>query len=153
MHLSKERIQAKIFLADNGCWEWLGAKYWTGYGRIVADKVHYSAHRASYMLYVGEIPDGMVVCHKCDNPSCVNPEHLFLGTKADNSSDMVRKVRSARGEKNAKAKLTEDQAREVLNLRKMGATLDALAKRFGVTKAAIRFLVTGRNWKHLQEAA
>ena len=153
MHLSKERIQAKVALASSGCWEWTGAKYWTGYGRIIADKVHYAAHRASYMLYVGDIPDGMVVCHKCDNPSCVNPEHLFIGTKADNSSDMVRKVRSARGEKNAKAKLTEDQARQVLDLRKRGMTLDALAKRFGVTKAAIRFLVIGRNWKHLQEAA
>lgn len=153
MHLSKERIQAKIALADNGCWEWTGAKYWTGYGHIIADKVHYAAHRASYMLYIGDIPDGMVVCHKCDNPPCVNPAHLFLGTKADNSSDMVRKARSARGEKNAKAKLTEDQVREVLRLRKSGLTLQALADRFKVTKKAVHFIITGKNWKHLQEAA
>jgi len=153
MHLSKERILAKVAVSKTGCWEWTGAKYWTGYGHIIADKVHYAAHRASYLLHVGKIPDDKVVCHKCDNPPCVNPDHLFLGTKADNSADMVRKMRSARGVKNGKAKLTEDDARAVLSLNKQGMSLGSLAKRFGVTKAAIRFIVIGKNWKHLQEAA
>lgn len=151
MHLSKERLLAKVAVAGNGCWEWTGARYWTGYGLIISNKVRYAAHRASYMLHVGGIPEGKVICHKCDNPACVNPDHLFLGTKAENSADMVNKQRSAAGERNSKAKLTEAQAKEVLSLRQSGQSLRVVAERFGVSKKAIHFIWQGVHWKHLQQ--
>jgi hypothetical protein len=102
------------------------------------------------MMHIGSIPDGKVVCHKCDNPACINPEHLFLGSKSDNSADMVSKNRSAFGDRNGKAKLTEEQAREVLSLRGTGESLRKVAQRFGVTAKAIHFIWQGVHWKHLQ---
>lgn len=150
MHLTKERLMKKVARTPGGCWEWTGTRYWTGYGLVIADKVRYAAHRASYMVHVGTIPEGKVVCHKCDNPACINPEHLFLGSKADNSADMVSKNRSALGERNAKAKLTEAQAREVLSLRGTGESLRKVAQQFGVTAKAIHFIWQGVRWKHLQ---
>jgi len=153
MHLSKERLMEKVVISDSACWEWMGARYWTGYGLIIANKVRYATHRASYMLYTGDIPAGKVVCHKCDNPPCVNPAHLFLGTKAENSADMVNKQRSATGERNGKSKLTEMQAREILSLRDSGKSLRLVADHFGVTKKTIHFIWQGVNWKHLHQEA
>ena len=76
-----------------GCWEWLGEKTEKGYGRLTIKKKHYRAHRLSYGFYVGDIPEGLLVCHHCDNPGCVNPSHLFIGTDMDNVHDMIKKGR------------------------------------------------------------
>lgn len=98
-----------------GCWEWLKAKAGNGYGVISFNqKMHYS-HRVSYRFFVGEIPPSMNVLHRCDNPSCVNPEHLFLGTQKDNVADMIKKGRNKNGQPNPKYKF-DDQT--VLKIRK-----------------------------------
>ncbi len=80
-------------IKTNGCWEWIGARCLTGHGKFWYNKRLGEAHRFSYEIHVGSIPKGMVICHKCDNPPCVNPEHLFLGTMKDNSQDMMAKGR------------------------------------------------------------
>jgi hypothetical protein len=91
----KQRFWDKVGVANaQGCWPWIGAKMYYGYGKIRNHYKTVGAHRVSYELNVGKIPDGYCVLHKCDNPECVNPDHLFLGTQADNLKDMFKKGRN-----------------------------------------------------------
>lgn len=90
-----ERLWGNVEKDANGCWNWRGARYRKGYGRISIDGRQVAAHRTAYRLAHGEIPDGLVVRHRCDNPPCINPDHLEVGTAADNSRDMVERGRSA----------------------------------------------------------
>lgn len=130
----------------NECWNWKGAVNGNGYGATSIRGKHLAAHRASYKLFVGDIPDGLCVCHKCDNPLCVNPSHLFLGTHADNAADRARKLRGAIGERNQGAILTEKQ---VLRIRKMSGTCEEIGRKFGVTKSAISRIRRRITWKHI----
>lgn len=135
------------------CWIWIGRLARDGYGIIVIDRVDKRAHRVSYSLFVGKIPNGLGVLHKCDNRSCVNPNHLTVGTQQDNADDMTSKMRQAYGERNANAKLTDSVVAEIICLykpRRRGLGTHALAKRFGISQATVHGIVTGVSWKHLQ---
>lgn len=147
-----ERFLAKIGPKDsNGCMLWLGNTLANGYGKF-SPEIGKSVfvHRYAWEMKHGPIPNGMCVLHKCDIRRCVNVEHLFLGTLADNSADMVMKRRSVFGERNPNAKLTEQQVIMILALRKrFNYSQKRLAMMFDVTKAAIFKILRGENWKHL----
>lgn len=131
------------------CWLWTGLVSSKGYGKVTVGAAVY-AHRLAYELAHGPIPAGMFVCHRCDNPRCVKPAHLFLGTLEDNVADMVAKGRQARGSRNHIAKLTEPLVAE---LRKRhaagGVTYAGLAKTLGLDPETVRTAVTRRSWKHV----
>ena len=131
-----------------GCWLWTASTR-NGYGQIgnPGRKV-LLAHRVSWELANGPIPDGMWVLHRCDNPPCVRPSHLFLGTPKMNSQDSKRKGRNNRGENHGHAKLTESMVEEILILRELGMTYEAMASRFPVGSIAIGKVVRGDNWSH-----
>ncbi|MDD4280094.1 MAG: HNH endonuclease [Candidatus Sumerlaeales bacterium] len=147
----EERFQEKIDKTV-GCWEWLGCKNMGGYGMIRVDGRLHQAHRISYALYNGEIPDGMCICHRCDNPGCVNPTHLFLGTKLDNAKDRERKGRGVHnfshgcGDKSSRAKLTWNQVNKIREKWENGATQASLAEEFEVTRPTINQIVHYRTW-------
>ena len=112
----QERLEARLQRADNGCLEWRGSTQPTGYGQIWADKTMKYTHRVAWELAKGRIPDGMMVCHTCDNRLCCDVDHLFLGTAADNNADMCAKGRQARGLAFPLAKLTQDDNAEIIRL-------------------------------------
>lgn len=126
------------------CWEWTGFRNRKGYGQCKsAGQPTIGAHRLSWIVHHGPIPEGMCVCHKCDNPPCVNPHHLFLGTIADNTADMMRKGRhriSPRyGTDNPRCKLSDDQIREIYYERH-GDSPSSLAAEFGVSQSLISII-------------
>lgn len=131
-----------------GCWEWQGARI-GGYGKFKINYKQVAAHRFSYELEYGEIPDGLFVCHQCDNRACVRPDHLFLGTPADNVEDAIQKDRWARGERSGRAKLTTAQVQEIRALREEGVKLQEIADRFGISDSAVQFIVARKNWRHV----
>lgn len=138
---------------SNNCWLWIGAKCSYGYGnfRIMINGVRpaIKAHRASYMLTNHtEIPLRMCICHKCDNRLCVNPDHLFLGTHADNSSDMVNKGRSARGQKIGICILNEEKVKKIRELRSK-YSITEIAKQFNVSRGCIWNILKRHNWRYI----
>ena len=130
------------------CWEWKGRKNSDGYGEFDYNNTCTFAHRYSWMTLHGEIPKGMVICHKCDNPPCCNPNHLFMGTVQDNVRDRDAKGRQAdrHGKKNGRAVLDEEKVRAIKLLRKNGATYKELQQEFGVSNGCINHIVNGRHW-------
>lgn len=146
-----ERFMAKVSRQDDGCWLWMASvQAATGYGRFgIGGTVDY-AHRAAYRLFVGEIAPGMLVCHRCDVRRCVNPDHLFVGTHAENMKDASRKGRVvlppqnfASSEAHQVAKLTNAQVREI----RRAPSARGLAKRYGVSRSAIWSARTGKTFK------
>lgn len=144
----RARFEKKFEKMPNGCWEWQAA-FNHGYGWFSVSRLKAkNAHRVSYELYVGKIPSGMFVCHKCDNRKCVNPAHLFLGTNADNMHDMAVKGRANRptGERHPRARLNEEMVKEI----RLGfSSTKDLAKRFGVALITVQKAKAGTNWSHL----
>lgn len=139
----------------NSCWIWKAYTTKTGYGQIGNGNKIIRSHRASWMIHFGPIPAGKEVCHNCpggDNPACVNPDHLWLGTRAENATDAGKKgrlsVRHHYKHKHPKQKLTVSQ---VIEIRKQwpGTTMKSLAERFGVCQESISFIVHRRNWSHI----
>ena len=129
------------------CWPWEATKIGPGYGQFRLEGKMIGAHRMAYILEVGEIPEGHEVCHSCDNPSCVNPAHLFVGTSQENSDDMKRKDRQARGEGHGGAKLTPDDVRAI---REDTETSHAeLGRRYGIMHTAIYKIRERKTWKHI----
>lgn len=150
-----ERLLSKVEKRDSGCWEFSGFKDSKGYGKISAKcygKVSMPAHRASWIAHKGPIPEGLFVCHHCDNSCCVNPDHLFVGTCGDNVRDMWEKGRGNippgfRGFNRFAAKLTEDQVRFMREKAKKGATPKELAKEFNTHVVNVRLILRGKTWK------
>ncbi len=131
----------------SGCWLWTGEADGVGYGRIFSKKKGDKAHRVSWELHRGEIPPGVKVCHRCDTPGCVNPDHLFLGTQGDNVRDALRKGRMPRkGERCPTSKLTNAQ---VAIIRNCTESLTALGLRFGVRRQTINAVRQRTTWTHL----
>lgn len=142
-----ENDQLKKFLISNtGCWEFTGCKDKDGYG--VFGFKQKRAHRVSYEFHIGPIPAGIFVCHKCDNPSCINPSHLFLGTPKDNMTDKVLKGRASSmvGEKNPMSKLTDDQRQEMRVLREQGQTYIEIASKYSIAYQTVGKILKGKSY-------
>ena len=149
--LLKAKLLNKARLTDVGCWEWTGAKDGRGYGQVNRGNKTLRAHRVSYEAYHGQIPSGMVVRHSCDNPSCINPDHLCHGTVQDNVMDReLRGRRDVRGEQVGTAKLTEA---DVLDIRSSSLIGTELAKKYSISPSTISLIKTGKSWKHVMEAS
>ena len=135
----------------NGCWEWTGASNPKGYGRLAYRTKFMYVHRLSYEMHYGPIPDGMNVCHTCDNPSCVNPNHLFAGTQSDNLKDAVRKGRMFRpntnAERNGNTSLTWDEVDQIRAFLDAGESGDVLASQYGVHRTTITNIKHQKTWK------
>lgn len=127
------------------CWNWKGAKTLLGYGRHRNHYKIFLSHRTAYSLWIGEIPDGLVVRHKCDNRACVNPEHLEIGTQLDNIQDTIRRGRHAKGESSGNAKLTWNQVQEIREKLKTKKNIQ-LAGEYGIGRCAISNIKLGKTW-------
>lgn len=129
--------------SDARCWEWHGAKNIGGYGRYAG----WLAHHLSLVWFDRSLPsEGTEVLHSCDNPACVNPNHLAIGTRKDNQQDSARKGRTARGERSGRAKLTAEQVAVIRSDR--ATPIATLAERYGVHKSTISYVKRGRSWKY-----
>lgn len=151
----------KHVIRKEGCWDWKGPKAKNGYPvmpcrRIVGPD---RGHRASWIIYKGKIPKGMQVCHHCDNPTCTNPDHLWIGTSKENNNDKIRKCRENNvppphkvGVNNGSAKLNENQVKEIKVLLEKGLTSRDIGKQYGVSKTTIYRIKYKKNWKHVEES-
>ena len=137
------------------CWLWTAGRFTSGYGqfnqRAGGPKLSLAAHRVAWQLASGEIPEGLCVLHKCDNRLCVNPAHLFLGTKRDNTADMIKKGRknTAVGNQKPNSRLTPCGVALARQMRRCGVSGREIAKRFGVGPTTIRRILSGLSWKHV----
>ncbi len=131
------------------CWNWQGAIQSKGYGSVgISKKKSALAHRIAYEITNGEIPNGLMVLHKCDNRRCINPNHLYLGTHQDNMKDMVERDRQARGERNARSRLTNEDVENIRRIYGMGNhTQQQVADQFGVSISSIRKILSEEYWK------
>ncbi len=144
----------RLVATEQGCLEWRGYCNPYGYGEIRIGGKLYKTHRYAFELAHGPIPEGLVICHRCDNPPCCNPEHLFLGTHADNHADCIQKGRARynplRGEESTSAILA---AENVITIRAQyaagRATQTELARKYGVTQSTIWLIVHNKKWRHV----
>lgn len=152
-----ETFYLRIEKMPTGCWEWRGALDRKGYGNWTWRDVSSSprrAHRCAWELLRGPIPGGLHVLHRCDNPPCCNPDHLFLGTISDNAKDSVAKGRWGErkrrlGEANNKAKLTKESVLRIRFLAAQGQSYTSIAKLFGVTDVQVSNIARRKQWKHI----
>lgn len=136
---------------SSGCWNWTASKYLNGYGQfVIRGEPRTPAHRTSYRITCGEIPDGVCVLHRCDNRECVRPDHLFLGTRLDNTQDALKKGRIAHGNKSGNAVLSETKVWKIRSSFLKGKTQKELAKIFSVSQSCISKITCGNRWKHLK---
>lgn len=145
MHFEKNVIR------QDGCWDWKGYIARNGYAEIARSK-NFSikhAHRISWMIHKGKIPEGLFICHKCDNPKCTNPDHLFIGTHQDNNKDRDEKGRTIKGEKVASSILNDEQVREIKNLLSLDHSTSEIAKKFAISTTTAKRINNGTLWKHI----
>ena len=147
----EDRFWKYVRKDPDGCWRWTGGVFWDGYGKFMRAGepwITVRAHRWSYEHHVGEIPTGMLVCHRCDVRSCVNPEHLFIGTNRENLEDAARKGRDPSGECYGNARLTWQAVDRIRLLRRTTqVSLRSLAGEFGVNEATIRRVIHNEAWR------
>ena len=152
----KERVEYYIEKTES-CWTWKGPRNASGYGILRGrDCPSTLAHRTVYEVFVGPIPDGFCVCHHCDNPPCVNPSHLWIGTNIDNVRDMVSKNRQSRvgtnfkkGEERVQSKLVTPQVLQIRERALAGESHRKLAQEFGISNAQVSNIRTGKSWSHV----
>lgn len=149
----------KHVIRQDGCWGWKGSTAKGGYGVMSCRKGigPDRAHRASWIIHRGNIPEGMHVCHRCDNPTCTNPDHLWIGTHKQNNNDKIAKGRAnyknppvKKGSDNSSAKLNENQVKSIKLLIKEGKSCYSLGKEFNVAKITILRIKNGLNWSHIE---
>lgn len=160
-----ERFEEKFITEPNtGCWLWTHSETSTEYGQFSVNNKPKAAHRVSYELYIGPIPKGLWVLHKCDTPLCVNPSHLFLGTHQDNDRDREVKGRGRNGgnlhitigEKHGGHKLTETDIKNIRAIYRSGSIINGLgasnflAKKYNVRRQTIWRIVTNQSWRHIK---
>lgn len=145
----QERFEQSISrVPESGCWIWTAALNRGGYGKVKVDGKDNTAHRWSWVLHNGPIPNGLNVCHICDVRACVNPAHLWLGTHKDNNDDKIRKGRDYFLPPHRECKITEDQALEIKRQRGKVRIVD-LAAQYGIHHSQISRIQTGKYWSHL----
>lgn len=151
-----ERFWSKVIPEPNtGCWLWMAGLNGRGYGQLCAgdrkkgNRRVISAHRLSWELTFGEVPEGLQVLHQCDTRPCVNPQHLFLGTHQDNMADKVHKLRQCRGERHGSALLTKLEVDAIRQLREVGRPITKIARCFDISKSTVRSIVSGKAWRHV----
>ncbi len=146
----EERFWTKVEKRGHGgCWIWTACRGEHGYGVFRLNYANVRAHRMSWALCNSSLAPSALVLHKCDNRACVNPAHLFLGTVQDNSTDMVTKGRSAKGDRNARAKLTDSKVLEIRTKHARGAPAARLARSYGVSSTTVDRIVHRKIWTHL----
>ncbi len=139
-----------IPVPESGCWIWFGGWDKDGYGKAKVNKKHIRAHRWAWLLFRGEIPADVYVLHRCDVPSCVNPDHLFLGTHTDNMQDRERKGRTPVLAIHRETNLTNEDVLTIRQLRGVMRQVD-IGKRFGIHHSQVSRIQRGHYWKHLSE--
>jgi hypothetical protein len=144
-----ERIKNNININNKtGCWEWKLRRDKDGYASINLGGNRERCSRISYQIYKGQIPNKMLVCHTCDNPPCVNPDHLFIGTHKDNMDDMVSKGKNKKGTNNGRHKLNNNMIKEIKKLYPI-KSMPTLAKMYNVSVVNISSIIRGKIWKHV----
>ena len=147
------RFWSKVAIgAPEDCWEWKAGRFTFGYGQFYVDGKNRTAHRVAWELTHGPVDGdgsyhGSCVCHSCDNPACVNPHHLFLGSAADNNTDRSAKGRSASGAKSPNAKINDDMVRRIRERLSAGITQDSIAREVGISQSAVSLVKLGRTWR------
>lgn len=144
----EQKFWSKVEILDkDSCWNWKRALSDVGYGIAYFKGNLIGAHRLAWILKKGPIPEGMMVCHRCDNKKCCNPNHHFLGSNHDNMKDLVAKGLSNKGEKNGRAKLTRFQVCEIRKLNPMSGEYTFVARMFNVSRKTIQRIVKKTHWK------
>ena len=155
----KERLLSSISVNENGCWIWQKSKSQNGYGSFaLGGGSNARAHRISYQCFIGEIPENFDVCHKCDVRDCVNPSHLFVGTRSENILDASKKGRLSRnhqlkGSDHPSSKLTELDVRSIIKNLRDGQSKKSLSRQFGVSQRVILLIARNESWKHVNREA
>jgi len=145
----RDRVEKCVDVRSDGCWFWKLSTFKSGYGMVRVNKRNLLAHRFCWEAIVGPIPDGAVLCHRCDRKLCCNPQHLYVGTTQTNADDAIR-ARSLLGSRHPRARFTEAQVRAVRKEHaRGGVTYLQLAERYGVSSGTIGALVRGQNWRHV----
>lgn len=149
-----ERFLSHVSISD-GCWEWTAWKVDCGYGVITLGPakapITRKAHRLAYIMSGNDIPPRNIICHKCNNPCCVRPDHLYHGTDLDNMRDRITHRGRPIGSLNSNAKLTEAQVKEIITTWRKGQT-NIMAAKYGVRKQAITRVLSGKTWTHVPRA-